>query len=392
MLRNSNLINFQIIMKKIIFAIFLLFTTAVAWAEEEKSVENLKKAFQSVADVEFGKINFPSVIEFPIEFKNGSLRQVLVIEKESGAIQPAIVIEKNKKINYTARDSFDGRDSRLLADGNMETFKEYFSDNGVDQKRVDIFITSEIGIDTDSLTLYLDKFVALPEAVEISAMVGGQEKIILGKSKPLSSVLNFPRTKASEFKISLYYVQPLRIRELQFIDHNSGGVAESRDSVRFLAQPGKKYEVFFDLDRYVRIESGEMPNLRQDEEIILASKISSGKNTFYEKADSDGDGVADEGDNCVGIKNSDQADLNHNGRGDACDDFDRDGIINSADNCPDIPNRNQTDEDADGAGDICDQSDDRVLQDQKWFPLAVIFLVFVVVGLIFLKTFRSERR
>ncbi|MEF3692093.1 MAG: thrombospondin type 3 repeat-containing protein [Candidatus Moraniibacteriota bacterium] len=378
-------------MKKIILAVILLFVTTVVSAEEENSVENIKKAFQSVAYIEFKKIDFPSVVEFPIDFKNGALRQVLVIEKESGEIQPAIVIEKSKKISYTVRDSLDGADSQLLADGDMETFKEYFSDNGVDQKRVDIFITSEKNIDTDSLTLYLDKFVALPEAVEISAMVGGQEKIILGKSKPVSSALNFPRTKASEFKISLYYVQPLRIREIYFTDHSAGGVAETRDSVRFLAQPGKTYETFFELDRYVRIETGEMPNLTQDEEIVSGSIMYLRKNTLYEKADSDGDGVVDEMDNCVSVKNSDQADLNHNGRGDACDDFDRDGVINSADNCSDMPNRNQADEDADGVGDICDQNDDRVLQDQKWFPLAVIFLVFAVVGLIFIKTFRSER-
>ncbi len=49
-------------------------------------------------------------------------------------------------------------------------------------------------------------------------------------------------------------------------------------------------------------------------------------------ADSDGDGVSDEQDNCTLIANDDQRDFNTDGFGNACDaDLNNDGIINAID-------------------------------------------------------------
>ncbi len=60
------------------------------------------------------------------------------------------------------------------------------------------------------------------------------------------------------------------------------------------------------------------------------------------KQDSDGDGVADDVDNCPGVSNPDQADS------------DGDGIGNACDNCPLNANPLQIDTDGDGFGDACD--------------------------------------
>lgn len=85
--------------------------------------------------------------------------------------------------------------------------------------------------------------------------------------------------------------------------------------------------------------------------------------------DSDGDGVADDLDNCVDTANPDQTDADGDGFGDACDncpavgnasqaDSDGDGLGNTCDNCPTLDNPNQADSDGDGAGDLCDPDDD----------------------------------
>ncbi len=76
--------------------------------------------------------------------------------------------------------------------------------------------------------------------------------------------------------------------------------------------------------------------------------------------DSDLDGVIDELDNCVLVANSDQADSDGNGVGNACDvislpkDSDLDGVWDHEDNCVDVANPDQADSDGNGIGNTCD--------------------------------------
>jgi hypothetical protein len=82
--------------------------------------------------------------------------------------------------------------------------------------------------------------------------------------------------------------------------------------------------------------------------------------------DQDHDGVNDpphpDNDNCAGEDgafNPTQADLDRDGRGDACDtDDDGDNVDDALDNCPLEQNQSQTDVDGDNIGDACDIDDD----------------------------------
>ena len=102
--------------------------------------------------------------------------------------------------------------------------------------------------------------------------------------------------------------------------------------------------------------------------------------------DADADDTCDALDNCPAAANRDQADLDEDGAGDACDDDDDgdgaldrreidclsdprdavsipddrdgDGTCDRRDNCPDAANANQLDVDEDGLGNACDDDDD----------------------------------
>ncbi len=80
------------------------------------------------------------------------------------------------------------------------------------------------------------------------------------------------------------------------------------------------------------------------------------ESTTPEDPDEDGDGAADECDNCVSVANPDQLDSDHDGQGNACDDDDDgDGDPDETDNCPLINQQeDDRDSDSDGIGDECD--------------------------------------
>ena len=119
--------------------------------------------------------------------------------------------------------------------------------------------------------------------------------------------------------------------------------------------------IFFD---FAHVYDGQPPadGLRYNITVKTTSFVeilTSQAPTYASLADGDGDGDADQYDNCPLDANGDQADLDGDGLGDACDpDDDGDTIEDGADNCPLVFNDDQANTDGDALGDACDRDDD----------------------------------
>ncbi|MBI2631248.1 thrombospondin type 3 repeat-containing protein [Candidatus Nomurabacteria bacterium] len=215
-------------------------------------------------------------------------------------------------------------------------------------------------------------------------MVDGKEYVVQREVRPHGGYVVFPKTKSMTWKITFSYVQPLRISEIKINDLSQ---TQKLTGLRFLAQPGKNYRVYFDADRYVTYPTNESGNLSSDKGVVRYGASGDILNPDYKPADYDSDSVSDLADNCISVANLDQKDSDGNFLGDACEDYDRDGVLSANDNCIDIPNVSQIDTDADNIGDACDSLDNRVTERLPWLPWVgigiaglVILVLFVVVA------------
>ncbi len=243
-------------------------------------------------------------------------------------------------------------------------------------------------IEASSLYFTLDNFVTLPQTISITAVVDGKEYIVQREVRPQGGYVVFPKTRSATWKVSFSYVQPLRISEMKINDLSQ---VKKLTGLRFLAQQGKNYSIYFDADRYVTSFTKESANLSGDAGVVRYATGNNILNPSYKPADSDSDSVPDLADNCISVANTDQKDLNKNFLGDVCEDYDRDRVVNAKDNCPDAPNISQIDTDKDGAGDICDNLDNRATERMPWLPWVGIGIAGVVVFGLFVLVIKHKK-
>lgn len=368
-------------MKNIFLTVVLAFLGATTYAYAEDT-QNVASAFQKVIDVSGLSIKVPTVIEVPFSESFSNRFDFAVVDETTNTFQPYFF----KEVLRSARTSVTVVEGGEMLDGDMSTFKEFMLPQNA-QGRVELHLVGAKPLMLSGVTFFLDRYVALPTSIEVHALVNGVDKIVLARSQMQSNMISFPKTVAKDWVVSLTYGQLLRINEIVLKDESAG--LESSQALRFLAQPGHAYHIYFDADRSVSMRVGESGNLTGDKGVLMLPRMTAAMNTNYKLADTDGDAVPDIRDNCVSTPNSDQMDVDGNGRGDVCDDFDRDGLMNKIDNCPNDPNYNQADADGDKIGDVCDHEESRTTEKYPWLPWAGIGFAGMVLVVLFAITARS---
>jgi hypothetical protein len=349
-------------------------------------------AYKTVRDLGPLNIKVPTVVEMPIHLNLNQRREVVVYDvtdkKFIASYLKASQIDNSIKYTVSAKGGIQS----VFNDHEYGSCLDFDLPVNASINNTSLTFNYDKEITSDSLYLSLDNYVTLPVSLGIKAVVGGTEKVVLAPARISGSSISFPKVTSKKWTVDLSYIQPLRICEASFSQNllTSGSVY----SVRFLAEKDHGYQVYSDSDRSVNVSYPEAPKLTNDFGVLQLVDVADADkiNVLYKISDFDNDGVPDIKDNCVSISNTDQADIDQNGRGDACDDYDQDGVINFKDNCSNVPNYNQADTDADGVGDKCDTDEGRITERYTWLPwVGMIFAGLVVIGL-FVFTALSMRK
>lgn len=372
-------------LKTFILSLFLslsFIVTANAQDLQQNSIFAVTSAYRFYKDIDNISINVPTVVETPFEIDFIERFDFAVLDKTTNSFEPHYVIQKIlvNEIPVSVNSVPSTSDANRMIDKDTRTYANFLLPENA-QGQVQITVSSLRSITSSALTILLDNNVALPTSVEIRAFVDGQNRIVVANRRMDGQTIRFPQTTSNRWQITFTYSQPLRISELRL---NQDNVTKSNTrAIRFLAQPGHSYRIYFDPDRSVEAPVGESSNLASAQDVLVVQAALARSNPNYIMADTDSDGVPDARDNCVSVSNPDQQDINNNSRGDACDDFDQDGVINSEDNCPNNPNRDQRDTDSDGIGDVCDKQESRITEQYPWIPwLGIGFAAIVLIILL----------
>lgn len=368
--------------------------TAVAKAAPlpQSQIDSITSAYRSYKAPSIPALTVPTVVELSFATDAVERWEFAVLDTLAHIFEPTLFkatpIINQSCLSIDANTYFQG--AQRMLDDDLRTFADFYF-AAEDRGEANITLTCSDSITCSGVVMILDEHIALPQKISVSVRSGqGELQALLSGAKLDSTVVRFPKVRSDYWNFVIEFIQPLRISELRLITEQ-----ESRDTsrvLRFLAQPGHGYRVYFDPDRLVWPPVAEPGNLADDRGVVRLPDVAAQANAGYIFSDLDKDGVPDIHDNCIELANPDQTDIDNNGRGDACDDFDRDGIINSLDNCPNVPNRDQYDRDGDGIGDVCDDQENRFTERHGWIPWAGIGLAALVLGVLFALTMRRPEQ
>lgn len=369
----------------------LLMITVVAKAAPlpQTQIDGITSAYRSYKTPQIPALAVPTVVEMSFASDVVERWEFAVLDTVERIFEPSLFeatpIINQSCLSIDANTYYQG--AQLMLDDDVRTFADFYF-TAEDRGEANITLTCSDSITCSGVVLILDEHVALPQKISVNVRgEHGELQALTSGAKLDSTVVRFPKVRSDYWNFTIEFIQPLRISELRLITEQ-----EARDTsrvLRFLAQPGHGYRVYFDPDRHIWPPVAEPGNLTDDRGVVQLPDVAAQANGGYVFSDLDEDGIPDIRDNCIEIANPDQTDADNNGRGDACDDFDRDGIINSLDNCPNVPNRDQYDRDGDGIGDVCDDQENRFTERHRWIPWVGIGLAAVVLGVLFALTMRK---
>jgi hypothetical protein len=343
--------------------------------------------FQYMIQIPPVDVAVPTVVSVQLPVQQSANKSSVVINKSGTLVQSLFKLEGESEF-ASVKVLGNGTNPMALADSKINTTSDFPVEGFMEgeENTVGLIFLFSKKITTSELHITPAPNTTLPETVMIEAdksSSSGDIEVVVSEKELNDWVMHFPEVVTSKILVTFTLSQPLRLSEMKFVQKPD---TSYKETVRFLAQPGEEYVLYFDADRvYGDAKGAEVIGLSSDEDILVLPTYPFTQNPVFVQADSDKDSVSDTVDNCPNVANSDQLDIDRNGRGDVCDDFDKDGVMTTEDNCPNNPNRDQRDTDGDGLGDVCDTEENRLTERNPWIPWVGMGIAgCVLIGLLVL--------
>lgn len=365
-------------MKRFIIASFFIFIAITSFSSDVGAIETIGlSSFPKIANLEIFTNEIPLVAKVRLPDIDPDRGTWAVWEADgqkfiASSIYKKVVDVITPKVQIV-NDSGSTETSKLV-DDDVLTHIDLPIENG--SKATKLFFSFPSVVFVDKLDIAFAKYSSVPQKISISVATDDtSQKLIADKIDFFGNEVKFPIINGTNWWVTLYHDQPLRIAEMSFSDSQN---TKYEKYLQFLALKNTKYQVVhtpYDLD----LSFLELPDFTAATQYLHLTLPSLVVNSQYVASDKDNDSITDESDNCPNLANLDQLDKNKNLVGDACEDFDLDGWKNASDNCPDITNKNQIDTDKDGKGDACDGFESRWIERQTWLPWVGIGFGFIIV-------------
>ncbi len=328
----------------------------------------------------------PKVVEFPITVAE-SRQAPAMYDETSGQFVSTYVRSATETPNVQIQ--YGTESLPVLYDSNYATTYNFETDGT--ETTTTLMYDAGRTIRSSQLHINLDLNVRQPTSIYLYTKDATPASLVVADQPLSGSILLFPETTARIWEIRIIHKQLLRISEVSIWPSSNSLITSY--NIRFLAQPNRSYKLYLQPNAGINMPIAPYVDLQVDPlEILYIATPPTTFNPDYREGDLDNDTVPDNRDNCPDTANTDQKDVNNNGKGDACEDFDHDTIINSVDNCPDKPNIDQQNTDSDAYGDVCDPEESRITERYGWLPWMGIILGFGSVAFVFMITTKHTKK
>lgn len=364
----------------------VLFVSSSALAQSPSGYEDVRARYTEVVTTDPIAVSVPTVVAVPTNSLPRWVTDFAVYDVTDEQFVASQYVERSEVSESDIRSAITAvpttANAAAMIDGYTQTFTD-FPIQSQSEQTIELELRTTEPVAASGIRFDFAPFVAYPLTVKIDAETATGWTTVVQTKRFTTPTERFPEVTATNFRITLTHIQPVRLSELRIMTPDDT-TRTTQNAVRFLAQPDHQYEIYAHPDALPGdIVTPEAANLALDEGVLALSSYSFVPNSFFVPSDGDSDGVPDEVDNCVQHANADQVDINENGRGDVCDDFDRDGVLNYQDNCVNEPNRRQADADGDGIGDVCDEAESRFTEANPWVPWVAIGMAMLVLLVLF---------